>query len=146
MEQMDQDELEHVFVLERETGEPNPDGSFPGPAAMDGMPVDLKEQLKATIKLLQKTDGSLVSDKRKRDDMLHSTMATTLRCIASQYPTTIAEDERLLAQSNLGRRQRMAIRVRLGEKRLLQEAYDYFSGKAGQEAPEASNKRAKRSE
>ncbi|KHN94930.1 SET domain protein [Metarhizium album ARSEF 1941] len=149
MGEMDQDDLEDVFVLERDSGEPNPDGTFAGPAVVDGMPAGLKEQLKSTLKLLQKLDRNLISDKRKRDDILRSTMAATLRLLASRYSTTAAEDEVLLAQGHLSRRQRMAIQVRLGEKRLIQEACDHFSEKASQETPETgftAAKKAKRSE
>lgn len=149
MDKMDQDDLEDIFVLERESGEPNSDGTFAGPAKIDGMPEDLKEQLKATLKVLQKADGSLIPDKRKRDDILQSVMIATLRLIASQYPTTVTEDELLLRENALTRRQRTAIQVRLGEKKLLQEACDHFSGSAAQEVPDMDSsvsKRAKRSE
>lgn len=76
-------------------------------------------------------------------------MVETLRLIASRYSTTIAEDEILLAQDSLTRRQRMAVRVRLGEKKLLQEAFDHFSEMVAEEAADtasATTKKAKRSE
>ncbi|OAA41798.1 SET domain protein [Metarhizium rileyi] len=150
MEKMDQDDLEDTFVLERDSSEPNPDGTFAGPAVVDGVPADLKEQLKATIKLLQKREGNPNSEKRKRDDILQSTMIATLRLIASRYPTTDAEDELLLARDTLTRRQRMAVQVRLGEKKLLKEACDHISGRAAQAVPNTdaaeTAKRAKRSE
>ena len=149
MDKMDEDDLEDIFVLERESGEPNADGTFAGPAMIEGMPEDLKEQLKGILKVLQKVDGNLIPDKRKRDDILQSVMIATLRLVASQYPTTTTEDEILLKQNALTRRQRMAILVRLGEKKLLQEACDHFSGAAAQEAPDMDSsvaKKGKRSE
>ncbi|KAG5997748.1 hypothetical protein E4U54_002319 [Claviceps lovelessii] len=130
-ETIDQDEWEDTFVLERNAGEPNPDGTQTSAATVDGMPEDLQAQLKAVIKSIQKQNGTLIPDKRKRDDVLHSVMVGALRSVASHYPTTVAEDEELLRQApNLAHRHRMAITVRLGEKRLIEEAFFYFSGNA----------------
>ncbi|KAG6032667.1 hypothetical protein E4U41_007177 [Claviceps citrina] len=148
----DQDELDEAFVLERNCGEPNADGTLPCAAAAvdDGMLEDLKQQLKATLKTSQdlQRDPKL-SIKRKRDDVVRSVMVGALRLIASQYPTTVAEDEALLRQVDLGRRHRMAVTVRLGEKRLIEEAFLRFSGQAAQDAAGAdehlsAGKRAKR--
>ncbi|KAK2616949.1 Ribosomal lysine N-methyltransferase 4 [Conoideocrella luteorostrata] len=144
MESIDEEDFEDTFVLERESGEPNSDGTFGCSASLDGMPLDLKEQLKTVIMTLQKLDGTLIPDKRKRDDVLSSTMTGALRSISSQYGTTVAEDEQLLKQDGLPHRQRMAIRVRLGEKRLIQEAFEAFSGKAAQDMPDAVTSTTKR--
>ncbi|KAG5979339.1 hypothetical protein E4U55_005264, partial [Claviceps digitariae] len=131
METIDEDEWEDTFVLERNTGEPNPDGTHSSAATVDGLPEDLHAQLKALVKAMQKQNGTLIPDKRKRDDVLQTVMVGALRTLASQYPTTVAEDEELLRQaSTLGCRHRMAIAVRLGEKRLIEEAFICFSGRA----------------
>ncbi|KAG6300529.1 hypothetical protein E4U45_003840 [Claviceps purpurea] len=146
----EEDELEDVFVLERNTGEPNPDGTFPATApVIDGMPEDMQAQLKAVIKVLQKMDGNLIPDKRKRDGVLQSVMAEALRAVASRYTSTVAEDEELLRRGDLSSRHRMAIVVRLGEKRLIEEAFAQFSGMAaGDETcgDDSAAKRTKRSD
>ncbi|KAG5935947.1 hypothetical protein E4U53_000319 [Claviceps sorghi] len=148
MEKIDEDEWEDTFVLERNAGEPNPDGTL-GPAApaVDGMPEDLQAQLKAIIKEVQRQNRALIPDKRKRDDVLQSVMVGALRSVASHYPTTVAEDEALLRQGSLAPRHRMAITVRLGEKRLIEEAFAHFSGKTAQEESHvhlSASKRSKR--
>ncbi|KAG6006950.1 hypothetical protein E4U21_006569 [Claviceps maximensis] len=149
METIDEDEREDTFVLERNAGEPNPDGTYSSPAAVDGMPEDLQAQLKAVVKAIQKQNATLIPDKRKRDDVLLSVMVGALRSVASHYPTTVAEDEDLLRRpSSLARRHRMAITVRLGEKRLIEEAFAYFSGTATQDdemdVDVSASKRSKR--
>ncbi|KAG5925972.1 hypothetical protein E4U42_003775 [Claviceps africana] len=146
MEKIDEDEWEDTFVLERNAGEPNPDGTFGSAApAVDGMPEDLQAQLKAIIKEMQRQDRTLMPDKRKRDDVLQSVMVGALRSVASHYPTTVAEDEALLRQDDVAHRHRMAVIVRLGEKRLIEEAFAHFSGRAAREEPHGNVSAAKRS-
>lgn len=146
MEQIDPEDLEDVFVLERESGEPNPDGTLDGVARVEGMPADLKEQLKTVVKQLQKMNQGLIPDKRKRNDVLQSIVTGALRSIASRYTTTVAEDQELLKRDDLPHRQRMAITVRLGEKLLMQEAFNQLS-EAPAQSPEtdpSASKRARR--
>lgn len=69
-------------------------------------------------------DDGLIRDKRKRDEVRQAVLAGTILAVESRYPTTIAEDELLLQQTHLGKRRRMAIQVRIGEKRLLEEGQD----------------------
>ncbi|PNY28969.1 Ribosomal lysine N-methyltransferase 4 [Tolypocladium capitatum] len=118
---IDGDELEDTFVLERESGEPNFDGTFTGPASVAEIPADLQEQLKTFLKALQKIDGGLVPDKRKRDDLQRAILTDTILAIELRYTTSISADHGLLQQT-LSQRHRMAVQVRLGEKRLLEEA------------------------
>lgn len=135
-------------MLERETGEPNSEGSFSGPASFEELPGDLQEQLKAFLKAIKKRHPELVSDKRKRDEIHHTTLAKTLQALEAQYPTTMAQDELLLRKTQLRERQRMAVEVRLGEKRLLREARDFLSGvdtEMTTEEPSGSRKRSKMS-
>ncbi|KAG5969458.1 hypothetical protein E4U58_001405 [Claviceps cyperi] len=142
----EEDELEDVFVLERNTGEPNPDGTLPATTApvIDGMPEDVQAQLKAVIKVLQKMDGNLMPDKRKRDGVLQSVMAEALRTVASRYTSTVVEDEELLRRGDLTSRHRMAIVVRLGEKKLIEEAFAHFSGMAAGDETGGDDSVAKR--
>lgn len=152
MEKLDDDEIEDTFVLERTSGDPNPDGTFAAPARVTSVPEDLKEQLKTVIKVLQKQDAALVPDKRKRDDLVQAVVVSALEAIAAKYPTGVMEDEMLLRQEGLPLRHRMAVEVRVGEKRLIQESWEFFSGNAENGADgadsgeEGSAKRVRRNE
>ncbi|KAI8715097.1 Ribosomal lysine N-methyltransferase 4 [Fusarium sp. LHS14.1] len=118
----EEEEFEDTFVLERETGEVNSDGTFSGPARFESMPEDLQEQLKTFLKGVKKAQTEAIPDKRKRDEIHHAVLAKTLQALVSKYPTSTSEDQILLQKQDLSQRTRMAIEVRLGEKKLLQEA------------------------
>lgn len=109
-------------MLERETGEVNSDGTFSGPARLESIPEDLQQQLKKFLKGVKKAQPEAIPDKRKRDEIHHAVLAKTLQALASRYPTSTSEDQILLQGQDLSQRTRMAIEVRLGEKKLLQEA------------------------
>lgn len=109
-------------MLERETGEVNSDGTFAGPARFESMPEDLQEQLKTFLKGVKKAQADAIPDKRKRDEIHQAVLAKTLEALAARYPTSISQDESLLRANNLNQRARMATIVRVGEKKLLQEA------------------------
>lgn len=147
-QRIDEDELEDTFVLERESGEPNSDGTFAGPATLTGMPEDLLEQLKIFLKGIKKVDPESFPDKRKRDDVMQTILARSLYALESRYPTNTADDERLLQQNGVSQHQRMAIAVRLGEKILLQEVKAMLLGgpQDGSSYPSSeTNKRSKTS-
>ncbi|SPJ80208.1 related to RMS1 - regulatory protein [Fusarium torulosum] len=128
----EEDEFEDTFVLERETGEVNSDGTFAGPARFESMPEDLQEQLKTFLKGVKKAQSNAIPDKRKRDEIHQAVLAKTLEALAARYPTSISEDESLLRGHNLSQRARMATLVRVGEKKLLQEAISAsFSASSG---------------
>lgn len=142
---IDEDELEDTFVLERDSGEPNSDGTFAGPASVAQIPADLQEQLKTFLKSLQKIDAGLIPDKRKRDDLQLAILTDSILAIEVRYSSSISADHQFL-QQDLSPRHRMAVQVRLGEKRLLEEAKvclavaaDYAS-----DDPSAPSKRTKR--
>lgn len=113
--------------MERETGEVNSDGTFAELARFESMPEDLQEQLKTFLKGIKKAQPDAIPDKRKRDEIHQAVLAKTLEALVARYPTSISEDENLLKQ-DLNQRTRMAIAVRLGEKKLLQEAIIASSG------------------
>ncbi|CAI0648648.1 unnamed protein product [Colletotrichum noveboracense] len=146
-EYVDPEELEDVFVLERESGEPDSEGQFRTVAEVREISAELEEQLKAVLKAIKKINGDLIPDKRKRDEVFHAVIVSTLQKILSQYPTSTQEDEALLSTGDLTTRQRMAIQVRLGEKKLLQEALEFAGSTAPaegeQEEPERSSKKAR---
>lgn len=70
-------------------------------------------------------------DKRKRDEISAAVVASVLESLAAQYPTTIAQDEALLHGGGLDERTRMAVLVRIGEKRLIQETLGVVGGSDG---------------
>jgi UV DNA damage endonuclease len=143
------DEIEETFVLERESDEPNPDGTFTSPARFSEIPEDLRDQLKSFLKAIRKADPSCIVDKRKRDEIQHTVLIKALDALTSQYPTTILHDERVLSGSDISERYKAAVTVRLGEKRLLQEARVYLSGIASDATSDetsAPNKRTRRSD
>jgi hypothetical protein len=143
---LDEDELEDTFVLERESGEPNPDGTFATQATLSDIPEDLREQLKEFLKAVKKLQPESIPDKRKRDEVQYAVLARVLRKLEARYPTRAADDALLLQQDGLPERTRMAAQVRLGEKRLLQEAATLIGAIAdGPRGEDASNKRAKTS-
>lgn len=86
------------------------------------MPEDLQEQLKTFLKGVKKAQADAIPDKRKRDEIHQAVLAKTLEALAARYPTNISQDESLLRANNLSQRARMATIVRVGEKKLLQEA------------------------
>lgn len=111
------------------------------------MPEDLQEQLKAILKAVKKAQPEAIPDKRKRDEIHQTALVRTVEHIASQYPTGIIEDEVLLKNANLTKRARMAVEVRLGEKRLLREALEKMTEGEDVEmvdAEGAAQKRAKK--
>ncbi|KAK1537563.1 SET domain-containing protein [Colletotrichum paranaense] len=121
-EYIDPEDLEDVFVLERESGEPDSEGRLTTPAKVQEVSAELEEQLKGILKLLKKMNADLIPDKRKRDEIYQHVVVSTLQKLLAQYPTTAEQDEALLASGSLTTRQKMAVEVRLGEKRLLKEA------------------------
>ncbi|GKT79564.1 SET domain-containing protein [Colletotrichum tofieldiae] len=150
-EHVDPEDLEDVFVLERESGEPDSEGRLTTPAKVQEVSPELEEQLKGVLKAIKKFRGDLIPDKRKRDEVYQHVVVSTLQKLLTQYPTTAEEDEALLASGNLTSRQKMAVEVRLGEKRLIKEALQVagLGGNgaaeevAADEGQERSSKRAR---
>lgn len=141
-ERVGDDEWEDSFVLEREAGEPNPDGTLAGPARLEHMPADLQDQLKALLKALPKTDGGVAPDKRRRQEAQQVILARAMDALEARYATTAAANELLLGRERLSRRSEMAVRVRLGEKRLLGEAKALLAGSAAEAAAAADGRTA----
>lgn len=132
MSKMDEDDLDDAFVIEREVAEPLSTGFLLGTPRLSELPPELESQIKATLKALKKMDAGLFSEKRKRDQVLYSVIVTALKARLDQYATTVGEDEALLLGDGISQRQRLAIQVRLGEKRLLQEALDHLAQLGGE--------------
>ncbi|KAK2043155.1 SET domain-containing protein [Colletotrichum somersetense] len=138
-EHVDPEDLEDVFVLERESGEPDSEGRLTTPAKVQEVSAELEEQLKGILKAIKKVRADLIPDKRKRDEVYQRVVISTLQKLLAQYPTTAEEDEAMLASGNLTSRQKMAVEVRLGEKRLIKEALQVAGlGNSGASAEEVA--------
>ncbi|KAL5606603.1 hypothetical protein BROUX41_003001 [Berkeleyomyces rouxiae] len=116
---LDEDEIEESVVLERNSGDPGPDGLFQGAATMDNTLDELANQVNLVLKALRKVSSSVVPDKRKREEICVEMMRRILLGLLAEYPTSLAQDKALLADANLTGRLRMAVYVRAGEKELL---------------------------
>lgn len=119
-EELEEDDLEETLLIERVV-DLTPEGQFTPESASAKATVseELEEQLKHTLKTLKKLQPALIPDKNKRDDVQKQVLAVIVQAIASQYPTSLEEDEALL--TNAQGREKMAIIVRMGEKRILEE-------------------------
>ncbi|XP_014552734.1 hypothetical protein COCVIDRAFT_41116 [Bipolaris victoriae FI3] len=111
-------ELEEFFVIERDAGEPSSYGTLTQPPVLREVSSELEEQTKTFLRALKKLDPKRKRSEAIYDTVLEKALMTRLR----QYPTSAEQDESLLSKESLGKRHRMAVEVRLGEKRLLQEA------------------------
>jgi len=97
------------------------------------------------LKALKKSNPGLIAEKRKREDISNTVVTKALAAKLAQYPTSIEDDEKLLKEGSLEKRHRMAVEVRLGEKRLLHEALALLQGGQDEVKGQTGNK-AKRKE
>ena len=115
------DDFEDSFVLERESGEPDAEGRLIGESKVTGLPEDMLRQLKSFLSKVKNADPTMLSEKRSRNEILMRIVGSALQMRLAEYPTTAEEDEKALLETELTSRVRMAVEVRLGEKRLLKE-------------------------
>ncbi|KAL1311881.1 hypothetical protein AAFC00_001953 [Neodothiora populina] len=117
---IDDEDLEEGFVLERESGDPDETGINTCPAEFVSFPEELEDQIQQFI---PKTNVKLdKAQKKKLKRTCLEIIASSLAARLKQYETTIEQDQELLRDQKTSGRLRMAVDVRLGEKRLLQEA------------------------
>ncbi|KAJ2891614.1 set domain protein [Zalerion maritima] len=121
---IDPEETEDTFVLERETGTTDSNGLLTNPAPPPEIPSDMEEQLQLILKAISKANPGLQLDKVKRKAVGQTVASRVFEAKLAQYPTTLEEDRALLSDPRIGRRQKMALFVRIGEKALLREALD----------------------
>lgn len=114
--------------MERDSGEPGSEGTLTYDAKLTEFPPELDEQLNAFLKVMKNSNPENFTEKRKRAELKRSVIIHALNAKLAQYPTSLHEDEQLLKEEGMSMRQRMAIEVRVGEKRLLQEAIDLMQG------------------
>ncbi|KAK8041004.1 Ribosomal lysine N-methyltransferase 4 [Apiospora phragmitis] len=120
--QLDEEETEDTFVIDRDLDEPDSRGDVHGEVKLKQLPADLEEQIATFLKAARKVSPESIPDKRKRDEISAAVIHRALQLPVAEYPTSEAEDQALLQDANFTDRQKMAIVVRLGEKKLLSEA------------------------
>ncbi|KAI8938709.1 hypothetical protein NX059_004575 [Plenodomus lindquistii] len=139
-----EDEVEEYFVFERDSGEPTDEGRLVQPPKPCEVPPELSEQLKSVLKMLKKQKPSLISSTARRDEILNAVCTEAVTMKLSRYPNSVEEDEKLLEDSGLTKRHRMAIEIRLGEKRLLQEVKASLVAQQHQDSDTKDDRPAKR--
>lgn len=134
IEQDEDSEAKEGFLLDRDSGEPNEEGLCTSEAKFMKFPDELVEVITDIVSEMVKTDNK----KRKLDDdakrtMLKREALSIMSKIAAerlkQYSTTTEEDEMILSKPDTAARLKMAVDVRLGEKKLLKEALDWANEK-----------------
>ena len=141
--EIDAEENEDPFVIERDSGAPNEEGRLTEEAKMSEFP-ELEEELKDALKMVKKHKPELITDKMKRDEIVNIVITRVLSEKLAEYPTSIREDRALLKKSDLTNRRRMAIEVRLGEKLLLEEALAMLRARQDDAPMEGADRPAKK--
>jgi SET domain-containing protein 6 len=136
--------MEDYFIIERDSGVPDEQGRLTYPAKLREVSQELEEQIKDFLKVAKRVNASLIPEKRKRDILCDTVIVEALEKKLAQYPTTVLEDVALLKKADLSKRYRMAIEVRLGEKRLLQEAIALVRSTGEEQSEEDEDRTAKR--
>lgn len=120
---LEEDEIEESFVLERESGDPDETGVNSSPAEFVGLPEELEDQVYQFVAPALNINGKVdKTQKRKLKSVFAEVVAKAIEARMAQYATSVEEDQELLRKEETNGRSRMAVEVRLGEKRLLMEA------------------------
>ncbi|KAI1414447.1 SET domain-containing protein [Hypoxylon sp. FL1857] len=127
--ELDPEEIEDAFVIERDSGEPDSRGELHDEAVVKEVPTDLVEQIHTILKAIRKVSPTTIPDKAVRDEITLITIHRALELRLAQYPTSQAFDFDLLTNDKVSGRQKMAVAVRWGEKVLLQEAINFVHEK-----------------
>ncbi|KAI1169442.1 SET domain-containing protein [Nemania sp. FL0916] len=122
MTELDLEEVEEVFIIDRDLDEPDSRGEFHGRTILRHLPEDLREQINAVLKAIRKMSPESIPDKRRRDELCLSAMRRAFELKLAEYPTSSDEDAKLLSSSAVSGHAKMAVHVRYGEKILLQQA------------------------
>lgn len=146
---LEDEEIEDVFVLDRDLDGPDSNGDAPRDTDLKALPADLVEQIMTFLRAIRKA-GADIPDKRKANELMLTTMHRVLQARLSQYPTTAAQDLEVGARASESHQTRlkMAALVRWGEKVLLQQALGLVAQKMSEmsgpgDAAEPSSKRQK---
>lgn len=139
-----EDEIEEYFIFERDSGEPTEEGRLIMPPKDCDVPPELYQQIRGVLKYLKKEKPELIPSTTRLNEIVSITLAKALETKLTQYPTSLEADELLLQQDSLSKRHRMAVEVRLGEKRLLQEVKAAVLGNHEHHGKEDCERSAKR--
>lgn len=152
MNDLEDEEIEDVFVLDREMDGPDETGRVHGEKEFKSFPADLEEQIATFLKAVRKARPDSIPDKRKRDELSITAIYQALKHRLAQYPTTREHDVRIVeaAAEPGARRRKLAAIVRVGEKDILREAIQLAERKIAElsgsdDAAEPSAKRKKTS-
>ncbi|SPO00744.1 related to RMS1 - regulatory protein [Cephalotrichum gorgonifer] len=124
------EDAEDPVLLERDAGEPNWDGTLVAPVRSDTLLSELDEAVTTMLKSFRRVSASVVPDKRKREETRKAVLPLIISARLAEYPTTLLEDTDILANAGTVGRHRMAVEVRAGEKKLLQEALEVAAAAA----------------
>lgn len=118
---------DETFVFEREAGDPNDEGVNLSEAKVVAFPEELVE---VCDEVVTEVVGDAVSGDGKDGQRLVKqwVLAIAKRVVETQlknYETSVEEDEEILHRDDTSGRFRMAVDVRLGEKKLLREVLEY---------------------
>ncbi|KAH8199614.1 hypothetical protein TruAng_006207 [Truncatella angustata] len=160
---LEDEEIEDVFVLDRDLDGPDEKGNVPEDRELKALPEDLVEQVMAFLRAVRKAaNPNSIPDKQKAKELMLLTINRALQIRLSQYQTRAAQDLEVIAResgklnaaadiatSRAANRTRMAAIVRWGEKDLLQQAIELSARKLSEldslaNAAEPSAKRQRR--
>lgn len=122
---LDEEDAEEGFVLERDSGEPDDSGINTYAAKFAAFPEELEEQVYQVVAPTLGIDlhrGPNKAQRRQLKTAFFEVMDAAIPARLAQYATSAEQDEELLKDAGLAGRKRMAVFVRLGEKKLLKEA------------------------
>lgn len=149
---LEDEEIEDVFVLDRDMEGPDETGQLQGEQEFKRLPADLEEQIATFLRAVRQARPESIPDKRKRDELSVTAIYQALQHRLAQYPTTREQDVKIVeaATEPGAHRRKLAAIVRVGEKDILGEAIQLATNKMAElrgleNAAEPSAKRKKTS-
>ncbi|CAN8096218.1 unnamed protein product [Discula destructiva] len=114
---------EESFVLEYPATDPDSEGRVAPVTGPADVPEDLTAQIKALLARLKTAHPSSVPNKVARDRVIYGAVGRAVTARAGEYGTTLDEDEAAMegAAADWSERKKMAMAVRMGEKKVLRE-------------------------
>lgn len=120
---LDEDDMEESFVIEYGAKDPDSEGRVEEVTGSASVPEELVEQAKEMLKVVKKVREEAVPDKTARDTIIYNAVATAIDERIKEYASTLDQDQMLYQNSDgWSPRKRMAVFVRMGEKRILMQA------------------------
>lgn len=138
-------EVSDGFMIDRESGDPSEEGLCPAEASFSKFPEELVDVVGEVVggALLSVNKKSRMTDEERRKELKRRVLLTLKRVVekrSAEYGSSIEQDEEILGRQETLGRLRMAVEVRVGEKRLLREASQWLDGMLRKytEAPSSS--------